>query len=143
MANLQATTISGTLNALITENVKTSSHTLELVDRDKVVAMNNTSSATVTIPANATVALPVGSTVYVCRINTGSVAIAAAGGVTVSKTGSLAANEQITLRKRATDTWVVIDTTTRLTGSGGTTGSTGGSNVHSFTSTGSATFTVS
>jgi hypothetical protein len=143
MANLQATTISGTLNALVTENVKTGGHTLELVDRDKVVTMNNTSSATVTIPANSSVAFPIGSTVYVCRINTGAVAIAAAGGVTVSKTGNLAANEQITLRKRATDGWVVIDSTTRLTGSGGAASSTGGSNVHSFTSTGSATFTVS
>lgn len=143
MANLQATTVSGTLSALTTENVKTSGHTLELVDRDKVVTMNNTSSATVTIPPNSSVAFPIGSTVYVYRANTGSVTLAAGVGVTVTKTGALAANEQIALRKRATDTWVVIDATTRLTGTGGSVGSTGGSNVHSFTSTGSSTFTVS
>jgi len=143
MANLQATTVNGTLNALTTENVKTGSHTLELADRDKVVTMNNTSSATVTIPLNSSVAFPIGTTVYVYRANTGAVALAATGGVTVSKTGNLAANEQITLRKRGTDTWVVIDSTTRLTGSGGSLGSTGGSNVHSFTTTGSSTFTVS
>lgn len=143
MANLQATTVSGTLNALVTENVKTSGHTLELADRDKVVTMNNTSSATVTIPLDSAVAFPIGSTVYVCRINTGAVAIAATGGVTVSKTGNLTANEQITLRKRDTNTWVVIDSTTRLTGSGGTLAASGGANAHSFTSTGSSTFTVS
>lgn len=143
-SSFKDTTIDGTLNALTTDTTaRTGDYTLALTDRDKVVLMNNTATATVTVPLNSSIAFPIGSTVYVYRANTGTVTLAAAVGVTLSKTGNFGANEQITLRKRATDSWVVIDNTSRLTGTGGTLTSSGGVNSHTYTSTGSTTFVVS
>ena len=143
-SSFKDTTVNGTLNALTTDTAaNTADYTLALTDRDKVVLMNNTATATVTVPLNSSVAFPIGSTVYVYRANTGTVTLAAAAGVTLSKTGNFGSNEQLTLRKRATDTWVVIDNTNRLAGSGGTLVASGGVNTHSYTSTGSTTFVVS
>ena len=143
-SSFKDTTIDGTLNALTTDTTaRTTDYTLALTDRDKVVLMNNTAAATVTVPLNSSVAFPIGSTVYVYRANTGAVTLAAAVGVTVSKTGTFGGNEQLTLRKRETDSWVVIDNTSRLTATGGTLASAGGVSTHTYTSTGSSTFVVS
>ena len=134
-------TVNGTARSLRTENVKTASHTLELADRDKVVAFNGTGSQTVTIPANSTVAFPVGSIIYINRLNTGSLTLAATGGVTVSKTGSFSQLEEIYVRKRDTDYWMVIDSPKSLSGTGGSISSSSGYTIHSYTS-GSSTFVL-
>jgi hypothetical protein len=93
--------VEGTVRSLLQENVQTASYTLALTDRSRVVLMNNTAAATVTVPTNASVAFPTGSVVYIGRFNTGTVTLAAAGGVTLSKSGLLGANEDIFIRKRA------------------------------------------
>ena len=133
--------VSGTLNSLRLENIKTSSHTLELADRDKVVAFNGTSAQTVTIPTNSAVAFPIGSVVYIGRVNTGTLALAASVGVTINKTGSFGSGEEIYCRKRDTDSWVVVDAPKTLTATGGTLAASGGYNNHTYTS-GSSTFVV-
>jgi len=93
--------------SLITENVQTESYTLQLSDRNKVVAMNNASSAVVTIPTNASVAFPIGSIVNVYAMSNQTITIAGASGVTVRNSGRLFERYvEISLRKRDTDEWV-------------------------------------
>lgn len=135
--------VNARLETITSENVQTTSYTLALTDRNKAVTMNNSGSVTVTVPPNSSVAFPVGSRIYITRIGSGTVALAAGSGVTLSKTGNLAQNEEITLRKRDTDSWIVDDADTFVDGSGGdSTSSVGTYTSHSFTSTGSSTFTV-
>ena len=140
MAQLQETTVDGTVVALRSENTTTSSKSLALADRDKVVACTNTGSINITIPSDST-AFPIGSIVYIARLGTGSVTIAAAGGVTLSKTGNLAEGEEIYCRKRSSNNWVVVETPTSFTGTGGTVVNTGNARTHTYTS-GSSTFVV-
>lgn len=126
-----------------TENVQTGNYTLALTDRNIAVAMNNSSAATVTVPTNASVPFPVGSIIHITRVNTGSVTLAGAGGVTLSKTGLLGSNEEVILRKRATDSWLVVDMVrTGTVATGGTTTTSGGYQIHSFTTTGASSFVV-
>lgn len=141
MAQLQETTVAGTVTALRSENVTTVSKSLALADRDRVVACTNTSAITITIPTDASVNFPIGSVVYIARLGTGAVTLAAQAGATVSKTGLLGASEEIYCRKRAANNWVVVERPYVLSGSGGTTTTSGNISVHSFTS-GTNTFTV-
>jgi hypothetical protein len=141
MAQLQATAVNGTLSALREEVTTTASRTLTLSDQDKVVTCTNSSAITITVPANTTVAFPIGSVVYVAKVNTGTVTLAAEGGVTLSRTGTLGNNEELYIRKRDTNNWIVIDRPYPLTGAGGTITPTGNFSSHTFTS-GSSTFTV-
>jgi len=144
MANLQATTVDGKLTTTVTENIQTGNYTLQLVDRDVVVTMNNSSAVTVTIPTDAVVNFPVGSRVVVSRVGIGAVTIAAAG-VTVNAggTGNMAPGEVIECRKRASNNWIVIQRPFSVTGTGGTSTSTiGNITVHNYTSTGASTFVV-
>jgi hypothetical protein len=142
MAQLQATTVNGTLTSLRTENVQTGNYILALTDRDRVVAMNNTAAATVTIPNDSSVNFPIGSVVYVNRINTGSVTLAGAGGVTVGRSGNLADFEELFVRKRANNFWMVVDVTRPPSTTGGAITNVGGFRIHSFTS-GTSTFGLS
>jgi hypothetical protein len=109
--------VAGLINQLRPEStVQTASYTLALTDKDQVVTFNNTSTVTVTVPANATVAFPIGTIVWICRIGSGVTTLAAAGGVTLTKTGNFGLYEEIYLRKRATDSWVVAASTTNGSG---------------------------
>jgi hypothetical protein len=101
--------VEGTVRSLLQENVQTSSYTLALTDRNKIVLMNNTAAATVTVPLNSAVAFPIGSVIYIGRFNTGTVTLAGAVGVTISKSGLFGAKEEIFIRKRGTDDWGVFD----------------------------------
>jgi hypothetical protein len=143
MANLQASDVGGTLTALRLENTTTVSKSLQLADRDRVVSCNNTSTITITVPADGTVNSPVGSVVYINKINTGSVLLAAEGGVTLTKTGQLAQYEEMQLRKRASNFWVVVDASSQYTYTGGTLSSSGTYTIRTFSSTGASTLTVS
>jgi hypothetical protein len=135
-------TTDGSAGVIITENVKTASHTLEIADQSKVVAMNNTVTVTVTVPNDSTTNFPTGTVIRISRNNTGVVNLAAAAGVTLSKTGSLAANEEIFIRKRSANNWFVFETPRNSIATGGTL--TIGSNFrsHVFTSVGASTLTV-
>lgn len=134
MANLQATTVDGVLVSLRTENITTQSKNLQLADRDKVVACNNTTTINITIPSDSTVNFPIGSVVYIAKVNTGTVNLVADGGVTVNRTGELAPDEELYCRKRASNNWIVVDQPYLVTATGGTESTTGAYTVHTFTS---------
>jgi len=142
MAQLQSTVVDGTLNSLRTENVKTSSHTLALADRDKVVVFNGSGAQTCTVPTDS-VAFPIGSVVYIARLGSGEVTLQAAGGVTLTRSGTFGQYEEIYVRKRASNYWIVVDSPRTLTASSNVAPiSSGGYLYHTFTS-GSDTVTVS
>ena len=89
------------------ENVQTGSYTLALSDVNKVVAINNTASATVTVPNNTTVAFPVGTVINIYRMTDQPVNVVGATGVTVRNAGDIYEQyTEISLRKRATNEWV-------------------------------------
>jgi hypothetical protein len=142
MAQLQATTVDGVLNSLRTDNIQTNSYSLLLTDRDRVVVMNNSSEATVTVPNDSTTNFPVGSMVYVSRIGAGAVTLSAGSGVTVSRTGQFASGEEVFLRKRSANNWFVVDQAQTLSGSGGAISTAAGYNIHTFSTVGAATFAV-
>lgn len=134
--------VSGPVKSLRTENVQTGNYSLALTDRNINVAMNNSGSATVTIPLDSTTNFPVGSVVEITRIGSGSVALAAEGGVTVTGgTGNLALGETVQVRKRAADSWVTFHRPYSVTGTGGTESTVGDIRVHQYTS-GTSTFVV-
>ena len=107
--NCDAILVDGVARYLITENTYTASHSLVLGDRNKVVNMNNSSAATLTVQNDSTVNFPVGSIVYMNRTGAGTVELSAAAGVTLSKTGTFGANEEIYIRKRSANSWIIID----------------------------------
>jgi len=89
------------------ENVKTSSHILQLADINKVVAVSSSSNRNVTVPFNSTVNFPIGSVVNVYRAGTGNVTIVPASGVTVRNAGRLFERyTEVSIRKRASNEWV-------------------------------------
>jgi hypothetical protein len=135
-------TVSRGLRYLLTENVKTGSHTLELADQGRVVSMQSSSNTTITVPTDSTANFPIGSLVYMNRLGSGTVTLAAADGVTVTRTGLFAVSEEMYIRKRAANNWITVDSPVNPVGSGGTLTSVSGANVHTYTSVGTSTFNV-
>lgn len=92
---------------LLTETTeRTANYTLALTDQGKVVPMNGT-DLEVTVPTNANVAFPIGSVVNIYNRNATGVEIKGDSGVDVRNDGDLAQYGEVSLRKRATDEWVV------------------------------------
>ena len=140
--NCDAMLVDGTVRSLRTENTYTASHSVVLADRNKVVNMNNSAGATVTIEPDVTTDFPIGSFLHINRTGAGSVGLTAGAGVTLSRTGTLSPNEEIYLRKRAANNWIVVDSPTSLSATGGAVSSAAGYQIHSFTSTGAQSFDV-
>jgi len=139
--------VAGLATSYAVENVQSSSYTCVLADAGKIVTMDNTSSATITIPPNSSVAYPVGTTISIARINSGSVALTAGGGVTLTgntASGAMYASEQLYCRKRSTDTWFVVHAPVAAvsSASGGSTSTGGGYKQHQYTSAGGYSFVV-
>jgi hypothetical protein len=86
----------------------TASATLALTDTSKVVAVNSAGATTITVPANATVAFPVGALVGVFNLGAGTATVEGAGGVTVRNEGDVLQYQEVSLRKRGTDEWVMV-----------------------------------
>lgn len=122
----------------------TTSRSLLLSDRNKVLAVNAGIGATITItiPLDTTENFPIGSIVYIARVGNGTVTLAAAGGVTSTKTGNLAANEELYVRKRAANSWVVVDQPRNPIASGGAFSESDGIATNTFTTTGSSTLVI-
>jgi hypothetical protein len=135
--------INGALIEARLENLQTTSYTLALADNGKVLAMNNSAAATVTVPPNSVAPFPIGAVIYVCRVGTGGVTLAGGSGVTLTRTGSFTSNEEIYIRKRGTDSWIVVDSPRILTASGGTVSTISGFRINTFDTVGNNTFTVS
>ena len=96
-----------TLKYLVETTEQTADYTLVLGDVNKVVNMNKSGTGTVTIPTNASVAFPVGSVVGVYNQSADDVTIEGDAGVTLRNGGDLAQYAEVSLRKRATDEWVL------------------------------------
>jgi hypothetical protein len=92
-------------------NARTSSYTLVLTDKDKLVEISNASANTLTVPLNSSVPYPIGTQINLLQTGAGQTTIAGASGVTVNATPGLKLRAQwssATLIKRATDTWVLV-----------------------------------
>lgn len=100
-----------TLEPTITANTQTADYTLVLTDAGKVIEMDDSGPLVLTIPTNASVAFPIGTVLEVIALGSGTVTIAPAGGVTLYSVDSLtdiaAQYGTVSLRKRATNTWVL------------------------------------
>ena len=90
---------------------KTSSYTLVLSDKDKLIEMNSSSGNTLTVPLNSSQAFPVGSQINILQTGTGQTTITpVSGGVTINATPGLKLRAQwssATLIKRAENVWVL------------------------------------
>jgi len=75
------------------------------------------------------------------KTGNGAVSLAAAAGVSLTKEGDFADNEEIYIRKRSANNWIVIEVPVPPSGSGGSVSSSGGYSVHAYTS-GTSTFDV-
>jgi hypothetical protein len=94
-----------------TLNQQTTSYTLVLTDKNKMVEVSNASATTLTVPADNTVNMATGATLTILQTGAGQVTIAGASGVTVSATPGLKLRTQwssATLIKRAANTWVAL-----------------------------------
>jgi hypothetical protein len=91
---------------------KTAAYTLTLTDAGCAVEVTSSSAVSVTVPPNSSVAFPVGSVIEVAQLGAGQVTIAAGSGVTINSAGSLtktrAQYSSASLRKRGTDTWLLV-----------------------------------
>ena len=92
------------------ENVQSgTSYTLVLADAFKLVAMDNASANTVTVPKNSVVAFPIGTRIDLSQDGAGQTTVAPVDGdVTIRTPETLKLRKQrakATLIKRGTDTW--------------------------------------
>lgn len=96
------------LPRLIETTEKTGNYTLAIDDDSKVVLMNPAVSATLTVPNNSSVAFDLGTVINVYNASGNDVTIVGASGVTVRNNGgALSQFAEISLRKRATNEWVI------------------------------------
>ena len=92
-------------------NAQTSSYTLVLSDRRKMVEMNVASANNLTVPPDSEANFSVGSQITILQTNTGQTTLVAGSGVTINATPGLklrARWSSVTLVKRATNTWVAL-----------------------------------
>lgn len=134
--NCDAMLVDGTVRSLTTENNKTTDHTLEIADRNRVVSFSGGGPQTCTVPNNSAVAFPIGSLVYINRVGAGTVTLTKSAGVTLTSEGLFGNNEEIYIRKRDTNAWMVVDATTGASASGGSVSSGGGYQINTFTTGG-------
>jgi len=101
-----------TLDSILNINEKTSSYTLVLSDKDKLIEMNSSSGNTLTVPLNSSQAFPVGSQINILQTGTGQTTIDPVdSGVTINATPGLklrARWSSATLIKRAENVWVLV-----------------------------------
>ena len=86
---------------------RTDDYTLQLSDAGQVVPMNKPTAGTLTVPLNSAVAFPIGTVLWVYNQSSADVTIAGDAGVTVRNAGDISQFEEASLRKRATNEWVM------------------------------------
>jgi hypothetical protein len=103
-----AETTQAAIKTLVETPERTGNYTLALSDAGMVVLMNPSATATVTVPLEASIPFDVGTVINVYNASSNDVTITGASGVTVRNApGVLAQYQEISLRKRATNEWVV------------------------------------
>lgn len=92
--------------------LKTESYTLALTDNYSLNKCLSASDIIITIPLNSNVAFPIGSELIFVRYGTGGVTFTPAVGVTLYSSGSKRTinmqYEFVTLKKMATDEWILL-----------------------------------
>ena len=92
----------------IESNQQTSDYTLVLDDAGKVIEMTAATALNLTVPPNSSVAFPVGTIIEVYQGGAGTVSLVQGSGVTIRNNLPLSGQyAEATLRKRATDEWVL------------------------------------
>jgi len=86
---------------------KTANYTLQLADTGRVVEFNATGPVTLTVPTEASVAFPIGAVVFVYNLTSQPVTIQGAAGVTVRNAGAIGEFQEVSLRKRLVNQWVL------------------------------------
>ena len=87
------------------------SYTLQLTDLAKLITMDNSSTMTLTVPANSSVSFQIGDRIDILRKGSGELTISNAVGVVINGTPGLKLRAQwssATLVKLDTDTWVAL-----------------------------------
>ena len=84
----------------------TADHTLELADFNKVVVMDGT-TLTVFVPLNDDVAFPIGTRAFAYNAGASTFTVAGVEGVTVRNATTVAQFQEIYLRKRGENEWVL------------------------------------
>ena len=109
-ANYQWTQAQIAAAQLTLANAQTAAYTLALADATKAVEVTSASAVNVTVPPNSAIAFPVGTTIDILQAGAGAVTLVPGAGVTLRTPASLVSRAQwstLSLRKRATDEWVV------------------------------------
>lgn len=86
------------------------SYTLALADAGTAVETTSATGVNITVPPNSSVAFPVGTVVELLQYGAGQITVVAGAGVTIRTASSLTSRAQyslLSLRKRATDEWVL------------------------------------
>jgi hypothetical protein len=84
----------------------TADHTLELADANKAVVMDGT-TLTVFVPLNETVSFPIGTRVFAYNAGASTFTVAGVAGVTVRNATTVAQFQEIYVRKRGENEWVL------------------------------------
>jgi hypothetical protein len=103
----QLTTDLAASKLFLETETRTADYTLALTDANKVVPMNKATAGTLTVPLNSSVAFPIGTVIGVYNLSSALVEVVGAAGVTVRNNGFLDQYIEVSLRKRATDEWVL------------------------------------
>jgi len=104
--------VAGGFDSTYSVNAQSTSYTLVLSDRGKLLELGSGSALTLTVPVNASVPFPIGTNITVLQTGTGQVTLTpVSGDVTINATPGLKFRTQwssATLIKRGTDLWVAI-----------------------------------
>jgi hypothetical protein len=96
---------------IVSETI-TSSVTLNINNKNRILKVNSSSAITLTIPSNASVPFPINTEVAIIREGSGTVSIAPGSGVTLLSTDSKrkikGQYSSAALLKTASDTWLLI-----------------------------------
>lgn len=98
----------GAVTLLEETQTRSENHTLEFEDRGKVVPFDAAATVTLTVPENSNVFFPVGTVINIYNVSTGqSVIVEGEPNVNIVGAGVLLPQEEVSLRKRDTNEWVV------------------------------------
>lgn len=89
-------------------SVKTSAYTLTLADAGKIVPMNASSVVDVTVPNNNVAPFPIGTIIGIYNMSSSNVNVVPGGGVTVRSSGLILTHNEVSIRKRAANEWVMV-----------------------------------
>ena len=108
---VQAGTLIGDIEALVTVNVRTDDYTLTAGDAGNAVEMDVGVANTVTVPPESAVNFPVGTVIEIAQAGVGQTTVVEGLGVDVHTAQTLVLRGQwsaVSLRKRDADDWLLV-----------------------------------